>query len=92
MKRRLKLSLLNVGSLGIRHDEFVVAMGRHDVVIMAINETWLREGEEGRAPALPGYQLCHIRRPAAVRSGASGSVFIYVTPLLSAYYLIHRPR
>lgn len=74
-KRKLKVGLLNVGSLGTRHDEFLVAMQRHDVDVMAINETWLRQGEEGRAPAVPGYRLRHVPRPAEVRARGGGVGF-----------------
>ncbi|CAH2093688.1 unnamed protein product [Euphydryas editha] len=48
--RKLKIGFLNPGSLGSRHDEFVYAMDKHNVDLMAINETWLKQGEEGRAP------------------------------------------
>ncbi|XP_048486439.1 uncharacterized protein LOC125490638 [Plutella xylostella] len=33
---------------------------------MAINETWLREGEIDRAPVIPGYRLRHTPRPPAL--------------------------
>ncbi|CAH2105512.1 unnamed protein product [Euphydryas editha] len=59
----LKVGFLNPGSLGTKHEEFLVAMSRHNVDIMAINETWLKTGEEDRAPRLPGYRLRHIPRP-----------------------------
>ncbi|CAH2109326.1 unnamed protein product [Euphydryas editha] len=39
---RLKVGFLNPGSLGTKHDEFLVAMSLHNVDIMAINETWLK--------------------------------------------------
>lgn len=67
-KKFIKLGFLNPGSLGTRHDEFIAAMLDHDVDIMALNETWLRPGEEGRAPVVPGYSLIHTPRPAAIRA------------------------
>lgn len=48
--KQLKLGFLNPGSLGTRHEEFLVALESRSVDIMAINETWLRHGEELRAP------------------------------------------
>jgi hypothetical protein len=80
---KLKIGLLNPGSLGTKHDEFLVAMDRHSVDIMAINETWLRVGEEGRAPSPPGYRLRHVPRPAAVRS-RGGGVGFYVRQGINA--------
>lgn len=73
--KNLSLGLLNPCSLGTRHDEFIVAMQRHGADIVAINETWLRAGEEARAPAPPGYRLRHVPRPAAVRSRGGGVGF-----------------
>ncbi|CAB3261132.1 unnamed protein product [Arctia plantaginis] len=45
---------------------------------MAINETWLRPGEEGRAPSVPGYRLRHTPRPNSVRGGRGGGVGFYI--------------
>lgn len=74
----LKVSLFNAGSLGTRHEEFVVAVERSAPDIMVINETWLRDGEEARAPTMPGYRLRHTPRAAAVRGGRGGGVGFYV--------------
>ncbi|CAH2096752.1 unnamed protein product [Euphydryas editha] len=74
---RLKVGFLNPGSLGTKHEEFLVAMSRHNVDIMAINETWLKTGEEDRAPRLPGYRLHHIPRPSEIR-GRGGGVGFYI--------------
>lgn len=90
-KRKLKVGLLNAGSLGTRHDEFLVAMERHSVDIMAINETWLREGEEGRAPAVPGYRLRHVPRPQGVRA-RGGGVGFYIRRGLTLRVLPHPPH
>ncbi|XP_047543160.1 uncharacterized protein LOC125075491 [Vanessa atalanta] len=86
--RKLRIGFLNPGSLGAHHDEFMLAIDRHDVDIMALNETWLREGEEGRAPHIPGYRLRHKPRPAAVR-GRGGGVGYYIRRGISARTLIH---
>ncbi|CAG9574836.1 unnamed protein product [Danaus chrysippus] len=75
------------GSLGTHHDEFMLAINRHDVDIMALNETWLREGEEGRAPNIPGYRLRHKPRPAEVR-GRGGGVGYYIRRGITARTLI----
>lgn len=87
-KRGLKFGLLNAGSLGTRHDELIAAMERHDVDVMAINETWLRQGEEGRAPAVPNYRLRHVPRPASVRS-RGGGVGAYIRRGVTARVLPH---
>lgn len=76
--KNLKVGLFNAGSLGSRQEEFIVAMDTCAVDIMAINETWLREGEEGRAPLVPDYRLRHVPRPDGVRRGRGGGVGFYV--------------
>ncbi|CAH2097892.1 unnamed protein product [Euphydryas editha] len=81
--RKLKIGFLNPGSLGSRHDEFIYAMDKHNVDLMAINETWLKQGEEGRAPHVPGYRLRHIPRPDSLRS-RGGGVGYYIRNGLSA--------
>ncbi|CAG4978339.1 unnamed protein product [Colias eurytheme] len=76
----LKIGFLNPGSLGTGHEEFIVAVGRHNVDILALNETWLRAGEEGRAPRMPGYRLKHIPRPVSIRNrGDTMNLNQYVT-------------
>lgn len=74
----LKYGFLNAGFLGTSHDEFILAMHKHCVDIMAINETWLRPGEEGRAPKVEGYKFRHIPRPLSVRGGRGGGVAFYI--------------
>ncbi|CAG4908734.1 unnamed protein product [Colias eurytheme] len=70
-----KVGFINPGSLGTHHDEFVVALDRLRVDILAVNETWLREGEEGRAPLVPGYRLRHIPRSRSIRNRGGGVGF-----------------
>ncbi|CAH2088868.1 unnamed protein product [Euphydryas editha] len=84
----LTLGLFNPGSLGTHHDEFIVLMERHMVDIIAINETWLRPGEHGRAPRLPGYRLRHIPRPPEIRS-RGGGVGFYIKRGMSVRTLVH---
>lgn len=83
-EKYLKVGFINVGSLGTGHDDLISALDRQRVDIMAINETWLRPGEEGRAPVVPGYRLRHTPRPASVRAGRGGGVGFYVKRGLSA--------
>lgn len=74
----LKIGLHNAGSLGTDHDNFIVAMERFSVDIMAINETWLRPGEDARAPCVPNYRLRHIPRPSSIRGGRGGGIGFYI--------------
>lgn len=74
----LKVGFWNAGSLGTKHDEFIAALLGSDVDIMAINETWLRTGEEGRAPSVPGYRLRHVPRSLSVKKGRGGGVGFYI--------------
>lgn len=91
--KNLTLGFLNPGSLGTRHNEFLAALMRHDVDIMAINETWLRAGEEKRAPAPPGYRLRHVPRDAAAAGARSrgGGVGMYLRCGVTARRLQHPP-
>lgn len=73
----LKVGFLNVGSLGTKHDELVVAIQEQDFDIIALNETWLRASEEGRAPTVPEYRLQHIPRSSSVKRGRGGGVGFY---------------
>lgn len=73
--RNLVVGLLNPGSLCNKHDELPVAVDRHPVDILAINETWLAAGEEGRAPRVPGYRLRHVPRPPGERLRGGGVGF-----------------
>ncbi|CAG4981160.1 unnamed protein product [Colias eurytheme] len=74
-KDKVYVGFINPGSLGTHHDEFVVALDRLRVDILAVNETWLREGEEGRAPLVPGYRLRHIPRSRSIRNRGGGVGF-----------------
>ncbi|XP_063358853.1 laminin subunit alpha lam-3-like [Cydia amplana] len=57
---------------------------------MAINETWLHDGEEGRAPVIPNYRLRHIPRPRSVRA-RGGGVGFYVKNGVAARRCAHPP-
>ena len=86
----IRIGFLNPGSLGSRHDEFIATMDKHNADLVGINETWLREGEEGRAPVVPGYRLRHIPRPRDVRS-RGGGVGFYLRRGLRASVCAHPP-
>ncbi|CAH2210661.1 jg17509, partial [Pararge aegeria aegeria] len=64
-------------------------MSEIDVDIIAINETWIREGEEGLAPVVPGYRLLHKPRPANVRGGRGGGVGFYIKKTIKIKILDH---
>lgn len=85
----LKIGLYNAGSLGTKHDELQMAIGTSLPDILAINETWLRAGEEGRAPTLTGYRLRHIPRPTGQRRERGGGVGFYVKQGINARTLLH---
>jgi hypothetical protein len=42
---------------------------------LAINESWLKDGQDKRAPAPPGYRLRHIPRPSSIRARGGGVGF-----------------
>lgn len=64
--------------MGTGHDDFHIAMQRFNADIVAINETWLREGQEERAPVVPGYRFRNTPRPASMRRGRGGGVGFYI--------------
>lgn len=74
----IKLGLYNAGSLKTNQDDFLAAMVRFNADIVAINETWLRPGEEACAPAAPSYRLYNAPRPTHMRAGRGGGVGFYV--------------
>lgn len=77
-KKLFTLGFLNKGSLGTKHDEFLAALESRSVDIMAINETWLKENEEKRAPLPSGYRLRHIPRPKDSKKLCGGGVGFYI--------------
>ncbi|KOB71688.1 Uncharacterized protein OBRU01_08196, partial [Operophtera brumata] len=75
INKLLKIGLFNPGSLGTNHDNFIATVDRLDMDVLAINETWLHAGEEGRAPALAAYRLRHTPRPRGKRTRGGGVGF-----------------
>lgn len=86
--RKIKIGLINTRSLRNGHEEFVVALMKHDVDILAVNETWLRKGEEETAPILSGYHLRHVPRPPGLRA-RGGGVGFYIKREISVRVLKH---
>ncbi|KAL0839927.1 hypothetical protein ABMA28_016543 [Loxostege sticticalis] len=74
----LSVGHFNAGSLGTKHEEFIAAAEELAPDILAVNETWLRTGEEDRAPKLAGYRLKHLPRPDHVKRGRGGGVGFYI--------------
>ena len=58
----MRLGLLNARSLNTGSDELFVTVQKNIPDILAINETWLKAGEESLAPVLPGYKFLHKAR------------------------------
>lgn len=73
--RNLTVGLFNAGSLGSKDENFQVAVERYSPDILAINETWIRQGQDARAPVLPGYSFRHKPRPPELRSRGGGVGF-----------------
>lgn len=71
----LQIGLYNPGSLGSNHDNIIAAFSGYSMDLIAINETWIRSGEDDRAPNIPNYKLRHIPRPAAIASRGGGVGF-----------------
>ncbi|KOB74038.1 hypothetical protein OBRU01_09674 [Operophtera brumata] len=87
--RHLKVGLFNSGSLNTGQDEFTVAMDELNPDIMAINETWLRAGEDDKAPKLPGYRMLYLPRPKHIKKGRGGGVGFYVRKGINARICPH---
>lgn len=74
-KKNLKIGLFNAGSLNTKHNEFLLSVERHDPDILAINETWLKSGQECCAP-MPGFRFLHSRKLGRRQRG--GGVGFYI--------------
>ncbi|KAG7303398.1 hypothetical protein JYU34_011908, partial [Plutella xylostella] len=90
LNRQLFGKARDLCSLGTGHDELTVTIHNSLADVVAINETWLRDGEEGRAPRVAGYRLRHVARPRRLRS-RGGGVGFFVRQGLSARTLPHPP-
>lgn len=85
----LRIGLFNAGSLNTGHEEFVVAMEELGPDIMAINETWLRAGEDDKAPKLSGYRFRHTPRSVSVRGGRGGGTGFYIRKGVTTRLISH---
>lgn len=69
-QRDLKLGLLNARSLNTGQDELIVSVHKYKPDILALNETWMKEGQEKYAVRISGYHLKHT--PRGSRAGGVG--------------------
>ncbi|CAH2100185.1 unnamed protein product [Euphydryas editha] len=61
-RKNLRFGLLNARSLNTGKDELLVSVLKYAPDILAINETWIKTGEEVLAPAIPNYRFLHRAR------------------------------
>lgn len=62
-------------------------MIRYCADIVAINETWIKDGQEARAPSVPGYRLRVAPRPQHMRDGVGGGLGYYIKIGVNVRYL-----
>jgi hypothetical protein len=84
----LTLGLLNVRSLNTGRDELAATLALYNPDIIALNETWLRQGEELFVPKIPGYVLKSNPRQDNSRGGGVG---FYIRKGLRAQVRQHPP-
>lgn len=68
----LKLGLLNIRSLNTGRDELIATVIKLKPDILALNETWTKQGQERYAPKVPGYSLKNTPRPHDRTGGGVG--------------------
>ncbi|CAG9137811.1 unnamed protein product [Plutella xylostella] len=61
-----------IRSINTGQDELLVSIDRHKPDILALNETWLKEGQDLCAPKVPGYVLKLSPRPGGRKGGGVG--------------------
>ena len=89
-KRTLfKASLYNATSLNTCGDDFIIAVQRFAPDILAINESWLREGCEALAPVVPSYKFKMHPRSRDIRGGRGGGLAYYLRDGLKTRMLQH---
>lgn len=74
----LIVGLFNAGSLNTGQDEFVAAVQRSGPDILAINETWIAQGQDFKAPNLQQFRFIHKSRDSSIKGGRGGGVGFYV--------------
>lgn len=73
-KTCLRLGLLNIRSINTGQDELSATLLNYSPDIVALNETWLKPGEEDAAPVIPSYKFLHKAR----QGKKGGGVGFYV--------------
>lgn len=86
MTEYLRLSLLNVRSLNTGRDELLVSIEKHSPDVLAINETWIREGDDISLLQIPGYIFKHIPRSTGKRGGGVG---FYIKKKIKTHIIQH---
>lgn len=82
----MSLGLLNVRSLNTGQDELLISIEKYKPDILALNETWLKQGEEKCAPKVSNYIFKHRPRTG---EGRGGGVGYYVRRGLRVRALVH---
>lgn len=72
LKNCLRLGLLNIRSLNTGQDELSASIFMHKPDILALNETWLKEGQEIIAPVIHDYKYIQRGRKGRRRGGGVG--------------------
>lgn len=85
----MKVGLFNAGSLNTGQDEFIVAVERLGPDILAINETWIGQGQDFKAPVLQGFRFVHKSRHISIKSGRGGGVGFYIRKGVNARLTPH---
>ncbi|XP_045541842.1 uncharacterized protein LOC106718371 [Papilio machaon] len=73
-KACLRLGLLNIRSINTGQDELTATLLNYSPDIVALNETWLKSGEEAAVPSIPNYKFLHRAR----QGKKGGGVGFYV--------------
>ena len=84
-----KCSLYNAQSLNTCGEDMILAVQAFMPDIVAINESWLREGRERLAPIVPGYKFKMLPRPLSICRGHGGGVAFYIREGFSARTIRH---
>lgn len=85
--KSLRLGLINARSLMTGRDELMVTVMTHTPDILAINETWLKPGEDQLAPELTSYKFIHRAR----QGKRGGGVGFYIKREITARIRQHPP-
>lgn len=67
-------------------------MYRYNADLNAIDEIWLRDREEGRAPAVPGYRFRHIPLNSATKRFRGGGVGYNMRNNIMSFSILTHPE